>query len=228
MLKYDGQVYDVKFLQDEVYNINVMISIHNSPNQIIITSLNDFHAIDTLPLEFGARSINIHPNHKQIYIIAVTRDEKYKGKWLCFDLGFEKKHLNKRKHDMRNQNLKSIHDGNLKKFADIMKPDYKMGAFDILHCMNLFHLCAINANFSEFHELRWQNVQYLKDSNLKAPADYILENNNMKGMKYLFDIVLGIELHGKKIDMDLDKSLLFHGLMKYPGWLEERAEEDMM
>lgn len=109
-----------------------------------------------------------------------------------------------------------------------MEPEHKMGAIDILHCMNLFHLCGINPQFSNFLDLKWQNVQYIKDANLMSPADYILLNDNMKGMKILFDMVLGYKYRGKVLKMDLDKGLLFHGLVKYQEWLQERAEKDMM
>lgn len=91
-----------------------------------------------------------------------------------------------------------------------------MGAYDCLHSMNLFHMSAINPDFQKFHELKFMNVEYLKDSNLKSPANYVLDINNMKGMKILFEMVAGIDFamgdDHKMLELSLDKSMLYHGL----------------
>lgn len=39
----------------------------------------------------------------------------------------------------------------------------------------------------------------MKDAENMAPADYILQNDNMKGMKQLFDLVLGVKYRGKEL-----------------------------
>lgn len=155
-------------------------------------------------------------------------ENEFLGQWIRVDIGFEKKSLDKCRIDMRNQNLKSIYEGRLEYFEDILEPDHVMGNVDPLHCINLFHLCAKNPTFNRFQKLSRMNISYLKDAELNAPADYLLGFNNMEGMSILFEMVKGLDFEGKHLQMDLDKSLMFHGLKQYTTWVQENAEDDMM
>lgn len=62
VLDYKGLVMNCELIQDNEKNINVLASIHESPNRLILTSMHDFHMIDNIPLPFKSRFVNIHPN----------------------------------------------------------------------------------------------------------------------------------------------------------------------
>lgn len=44
-LEYEGNLEDIQFLQDSNNHYNVLLSLHSSPNKIIITNLRDFKPV---------------------------------------------------------------------------------------------------------------------------------------------------------------------------------------
>ena len=54
-----------------------MLTLHNQPCHLVVTTLTDFKIIMNIPFNFECRKLIIHPNKRQVYLISLM-DSKTK------------------------------------------------------------------------------------------------------------------------------------------------------
>ena len=98
-IKFAGQVVDIKFIQNK--QTQLMLSLHNQPGELNVTSLVNFKLIRKVSFSFNSRLMSVHPNKRMIFIVPATDKNLDMA---VIDLGF--KHY--------------IHEGKLPCLRDIM------------------------------------------------------------------------------------------------------------
>ena len=73
---YESEPYDIRFVQND--HLNMMLSLHKGPNQIILASLIDFKIVSKIKLPHEARKMEIHPNFCEIFVTSVFNDKESK------------------------------------------------------------------------------------------------------------------------------------------------------
>ena len=80
----------------------MMLSLHNEPSQLVVTSLTDSKPMMKIPFGFETRSINIDSNLHYIYLISIFDQLKdLDNDMVVIDLAFKKHKLEEGSLTMR-------------------------------------------------------------------------------------------------------------------------------
>jgi len=89
-MQLDGKVMDIKFLQEKKkLDTNLMISLHQNPSQLVITSVIDFKVLRKINLIVDALEIVVHPDKHRVFITVCDKSSK-KYDLIEVELGFQK------------------------------------------------------------------------------------------------------------------------------------------
>lgn len=106
VFKYDGVTQDIRFVQDSTRDLNLLISLHTTPNQLIISSLIDFKTVSIISTHIRSMRIELNPNQSQVFL-ALYKDinQQRSLDMISFEIGFKKNNPIKGQLSMRDQNL---------------------------------------------------------------------------------------------------------------------------
>lgn len=113
---------------------------------------------------------------------------------IALDLGFRMNKFNKYRQSMRDQNLINFYNGSDEMISELLQSNWKNACIDPLHSINTFNFCAHNPNHTGFQQFVRFGKPYIKDSNGRGPAEILMDMHNIRGMRHLFDMVIGKEM----------------------------------
>lgn len=224
------------FIQDDRLEINIMLSLHRNPNQIIVSSLEDFKTVQIIPLPFEAGKMQLNPQNFQIYLTCIYDSKLAKRiDFIAVDIGFRKYtiiegHLNARDQNLATFLKKTISEEDIKDRSEIlvsMQSGRKMQCISPLHRINMLIVATKQNHNLEMLDLLFQNGKgYVIDSLGNAPSHYLINSGNMRIMEKLFDLMSNHSALDVQLEFDLN--MLEYGFKKAKQWIVQHGEKQVI
>ena len=201
VLHYDSQVLDLKFVQANG-QYNVMLSLHKSPNHIVVTNMDSFQQIYQVPLSFEVKTLSLHPNNLHVFFTAITASGHDMG---YLELGMrivkpregsdgggeaEECTLKGKELTVIEQNVlwylkgkHHVHD----MFEAIFQANNNNFVIDLIHSINMLNVAASLQENCQIKDLLKKELAYIPDFDGNYPAKTITNDNNIEGINNLFE-----------------------------------------
>ena len=164
-----------------------MVSLHQNPSQLVITSMVDFKVLRKIRMVADAMEIAVHPDKHRVFL-SVCLNHKKKYDLIEVELGFQKYENDFDTLSMRDQSLNMIMNDNkdrtyVHEMLRIMTSDGKRGTINILQSINILLCYSTASDFVFFDKMTEYDMEMIRDVNGTTVGNSMFNSKDKVGVR---------------------------------------------